>query len=226
MDNETMTANVNAAADDTTTRHSATLRIELQHDQIKALMLIAPKNDVRHYLNGIAFDTTGKVPVAVVTDGHRLLALKIGAVDDDLPHGVYIVPRDAFASIRPLKIGRTAMHVIVTLTASGGVGMLPPTFTVAGATTAAGVCIDGRFPDWRCVVPLTVSGEPGVYNPQYMADFGTVAGLLDGSGQPHVLFAGNGANCAALVNLPFDAVGVLMPVRSDPPCLTRPDWID
>jgi hypothetical protein len=59
-----------------------------------------------------------------------------------------------------------------------------------------------------------------------MADFATVAELLSGSDKPNLAkFAGNGPDCAALVNLPGDAVGVLMPVRANAPCLSRPDWI-
>lgn len=181
--------------------------MQLQYDTLKALLLIAPKSDIRYYMVGILVDVTPTAVTLVATDGHRLLAVP---ADDDAtrpPPGQYIIPRDAIESVRPCKAGRTPLPLELAI--EGG------RFTITGATTVTGALVDGRYPDWRHVTPAAATGEPAQYNGHYMADFMTVAGLLLGSKAPHApIIHHNGAGPALVTGL-GDALGVIMPVRYD-----------
>lgn len=197
-----------------------TTTIQLTAGQVKALLLCMPgKGRKRPDLGFFALDFTGPVPVAVTTDGHRLLAVRLGYVDGAINPGVYPVPREAFTSVKPRN---GTFGYTVTLTDSNDDATLMG-YNVTGQTTITGRCNAHGFPLWRQVVPLKVSGEPGTYNPHYMAAFATISELLGVSDS--VRFAGDGPDCPALVHLPGNAFGVLMGVRTNgPPDLSPPDW--
>jgi DNA polymerase-3 subunit beta len=202
------------------------MKIQLKPETLKALLTIAAKKDIRYYLQGVLVEVnpSGQT-VLVATDGHRLLALPVAADDvaDPLP-GEYIIPRDALESVKPVKYGRATHPFELTIeqpaptpdeTRPGATITHPARFTLTGATTAAGAMIDGRYPDWRRVLPATASNEPGHYQPDYVADFGAVASLLTGKKSPCPIIHHNGTSGALVTGLGHDAVGVLMPMRVD-----------
>jgi hypothetical protein len=80
--------------------------------------------------------------------------------------------------------------------------------------------IDGRFPDWECVIPnklpVPSTARPGV-NAHYIAHFGAMVNILDISGQAIQIVA-NGDNAFCIVfgssSRPgIHARGVVMPIR-------------
>lgn len=217
------------------------IQVSIPHNIIRALLLIVPKADVRYYLQGVAIDTTGPVPVAVATDGHRLLAVRLpdahasDAEDGAMPRGVWIVPRAVLASVKPVKGGKARIrkagerhYSSVQIWEPIRITIAPDaqaTVRVSGDTTAECACIDGRYPDWRRVVPTKASGKLAQYNGQYIADFCEAAQLLSGSNCAQANIGHNGDG-AALVDLYHeDSIGVLMPCRMDPAASERPEWI-
>jgi DNA polymerase III sliding clamp (beta) subunit (PCNA family) len=136
---------------------------------LRAARTHAATNDVRSYLQGVYLDTVaGKV---VATDGHRLFVANARGVRCDQP--AVIVPNitlDAalkqftgdYARGKPLgavEVAITVDGVALTITTPAG--------EVKGRT------LDGRFPEWRRVVPTPDAvGEhvPAVLNTQYLAD--------------------------------------------------------
>lgn len=208
------------------------MKLSIQSDVIKALLLVAAKNDVRYYLNGICVDARANGDVVLVaTDGHRLLAVPV-AVDDieDLAPGEYLIPRDVLAAVKPNKAGRTTFPLQLEITTPaptpdperpGVTVQARPTFTLTGATSATGATIDGRYPDWRRVIPASTTGKPGQYNPAYIGDFGAVARLLTGK-DTYPIFHQSGASNALVSRLGANALGVLMPMRVDDDELAHP----
>jgi len=209
-----------------------TLTLHIPHATIKAALIVAPKMDVRNYLNGAALDLTdGTKPRLVVTDGHRMLVINAEPFirDDDgnypgLPPEMigqtYILPRDLLAAVKPAKVGKVELPLAVTIHHADG---KPAGLTVQGATTAQGSCIDGKYPEWRRVWPQSLSGEAMQYNPDYLADFKAIAALLIDKKGAQIVVGYNGHG-PALIDFGLDtAAGVVMPQRLDPP--TLPTWI-
>lgn len=233
--NETMPAAALATDDTaTTTRPCAVWSGPM--DTLRALLTVAGERDVRFYLNGVCLDTTGPEPVMVATDGCRMLVVRVPLVST-LPRGCYVIPRALLETVKPVKGGRGEGWLPVTLTVYAATDTDTARAELAGASTASAPLVDGRFPDWRRVVPSNLTGIASQFNTDYLADFGTVARLLagakrsDGGCFPTFAHAGDiggrkGDHGAALVTFPRspDAFGVLMPMRTDSPPTAAPDW--
>ena len=101
--------------------------------------------DVRYYLNGMLLEVDGKHVRSVATDGHRLaMAEHEIATDVDSVIQV-IVPRKGIN-----EIGRMVSDVDDDVSIAIGQGHVE--FSVDGARLISKL-IDGRFPDYRRVVP-------------------------------------------------------------------------
>jgi DNA polymerase-3 subunit beta len=185
------------------------MKITVQHDTIKALLLIAPKADIRSYLNGVCVDIRNDLVTLVATDGHRLLAVPVTADDvEGATDGQYVIPRDALDAVKPAKHGKQAAPIAIVIRVS--------TVTITGATTATNSTMDERFPDWRRVMPKSATSELAQFNSDYLASFGKVAELLGVKTKTGVtaVIHHNG-NDAALVTFPTsEALGVIMPCRA------------
>lgn len=162
---------------------------------LAAAASLAAVNDVRYYLNGVCIEPAPQGGVLLIgCNGHALVCIHDanGYADD-----TYIVKPPKRA-----KLGKkTAPEVEID---------------ERGAHFADGVTVPaerifGRFPDWRAIVPKTVSNEPAAFNGDYVRDFARVS-MSFGFKQPFCMVRPNGG-AAALVQ--FDAkvpaFGVLMP---------------
>lgn len=183
-------------------------------DTIKALLVIAAKKDVRSYLNSVCIDVRASDAVAVATDGHKMLAVALTVTDDApaLVPGRYIIRRESLEGVKAVL----KRPILVTI---------DPTARAAtinnGSAATTTPLMDATYPDWRKVVPLTVSGEVAQFNADYIGAFGKVQTLLGGKYSPAILHNGDSA---ARVVLAGDAVGVIMPMRGQPH-LENPAWL-
>ena len=184
-------------------------------DTIKALLTIAAKKDIRRYLESVCIDVRASDAVAVATDGHKLLALPLTLADDApaLVPGCYIIRREALESVKPVL----KRPITVTIDATARTATLDNSSAVTSSPL-----MDDKYPDWRKVVPLTVSGEVSQFNAEYVGAFGKVYKLLGGKYSPSIRHNGGSA---ARVMLTGDAVGVIMPMRGDPQPLENPAWL-
>lgn len=207
------------------------MKLTIDHNTVKALLICAAKQDVRYYLKGVAIDARANGDVVLVaTDGHRLLAYPVAAdAIEALAPGEYIIPREALEAVKPCKAGRVTLPITIEIVPApdqpdperAGVTIKGKTsITVTGATSAVTAPVDGRFPDWRRVIPKSVSNEPAQFQAEYIGDFGRVAELL-GSKYPQIHH--NGASGAIVGNLGA-ALGVIMPMRLDEPFTGLPAW--
>jgi DNA polymerase-3 subunit beta len=192
------------------------MQFSISADTIKALLVIAAKKDTRDYLNSVCIDVRESDAVAVVTDGHKLLAVALTATDDApaLVPGQYIIRREALEGVkavlkRPITV--TIDPTTRTATIDNGSNFLTHS-----------PFMDDKYPDWRKVVPLTVSGAVSQFNADYIGAFGKVHKLLGGAYSPAIQHNGD---AAARVILPGDAIGVLMPMRGEPQPLDNPSWL-
>ncbi|WP_116475511.1 DNA polymerase III subunit beta [Zobellella maritima] len=101
--------------------------------------------DVRYYLNGMLFETEGQWLRTVATDGHRLATCQRQLLADELPAQQVIVPRKGVLELVKLldqedqdvrlQIGKSNLRAVTS-------GFI---FTSK--------LVDGRFPDYRRVLP-------------------------------------------------------------------------
>ena len=184
-------------------------------DTIKALLTIAAKNDTRGYLKSVCIDVRESDAVAVATDGHKLLALPLTATDDApaLVPGRYIIRREALEGVKAVL----KRPILVTIDATARTATLDNSSAVTSSPL-----MDATYPDWRKVVPLTVSGEVSQFNAEYIGAFGKVHKLLGSKYSPAIRHNGDSA---ARVVLTGDAVGVIMPMRGDLQPLENPAWL-
>jgi hypothetical protein len=190
-------------------------------NQLRALLAIAPRDDIRVYLNGVYFDSRG---YAVATDGSCLLALRIPAFTGD---SFIVGVADCECILKSAPAARGAMVVTP-------IDIDATTLRVLHHSIGYRPC-DGRYPDWQRVVPTAVTGERvetvrdrnGALLRETKVEYSSL--LLERFRDAFLLLAkskrGTGANCtvipngssAALVATGDDAVAVIMPVRDSGP---------
>ena len=102
--------------------------------------------DVRYYLNGLLFDFSGQQLRAIATDGHRLAICDLESSVDITSDRQLIVPRKGVMELSRMLSGDEDQ---VTLAIGRNHIRL-----VKGDTTFTSKLIDGRFPDYKAVVPV------------------------------------------------------------------------
>jgi len=102
--------------------------------------------DVRYYLNGLLFDFSGEELRAIATDGHRLAICDLDSSVDISSDRQLIVPRKGVMELSRMLSGDADE---VTLAIGRNHIRL-----VKGDTIFTSKLIDGRFPDYKAVVPV------------------------------------------------------------------------
>ena len=188
------------------------MQFTIKTNELKALLLCAAKNDVRYYLNSIHFESTPGGIIAASTDGHRLLCINLPS---EQAEGINaLIPRALIEAAVKTKAATIDISIEGDQVSLVSLGL----YNIGKLT-------EGVFPDYRRVIPNTVSGEAGSqFNNEYLTDFDKVGKLING-GKASVL---QNSGSAALVKFDNDAViGVIMPFKHElPTSLTRPAWLD
>jgi DNA polymerase-3 subunit beta len=204
--------------------------LTIQHSTLKALLTFAAVKDIRYYLNGICVDVRAATDARpadvtlVATDGHIMLAhpVPLADVEGVIEPGQYIIPRDALEAVTPMKAGRTALPIKLTIRtpaptidAEGRTVAARPEVEITGATTLVTAPIDGRYPDWRRVLPRTASGVRAPFDGRLI---GRVTKAYDYMNDKPTYFQltihHNGPTGAALITgWKGDGLGVIMPMR-------------
>jgi len=102
--------------------------------------------DVRYYLNGLLFDFSGQQLRAVATDGHRLAVCDLEGTVDITGDRQLIVPRKGV-----LELARMLSSDGDEVTLALGRNHIR---LVKGDTIFTSKLIDGRFPDYKAVIPV------------------------------------------------------------------------
>ena len=127
---------------------SEDLRITVAEGALKRLIELTQfamaHQDVRYYLNGLLLDIGHGVLRAVATDGHRLAIAEMATETGDAPRQV-IVPRKGISELARL-LGSGDEEVTIALGANAVQVTLPE-------VRLTSKLIDGKFPDYRRVVP-------------------------------------------------------------------------
>ena len=103
------------------------------------------QQDVRYYLNGLSLETEGSLIRTVATDGHRLALAKVEYQVGSLPQKQVIIPRKGVLEIsRLIDDDDTLLKVKI---GSNHIRLHSSDFIFTSKL------VDGRFPDYRRVLP-------------------------------------------------------------------------
>ena len=111
---------------------------------IDATQFSMANQDARYFLNGMKFETEGNLLRTIATDGHRLAVCTI-ALEQSLPNHAVIVPRKGV-----LELNRLLNEPDQTVRIQIGTSNIRVQFE---HTVFTSKLIDGRFPDYRRVLP-------------------------------------------------------------------------
>jgi DNA polymerase-3 subunit beta len=124
--------------------------IEVNEAEFKNMMdktsFAMANQDVRYYLNGLLFDFSGSQLRAIATDGHRLAVCDLVSPIQISGDRQLIVPRKGVLELSRMLAGDDET---VTL----GIGRNHIRL-IKGQTTFTSKLIDGRFPDYKAVIPV------------------------------------------------------------------------
>ncbi|MER2494258.1 DNA polymerase III subunit beta [Catenovulum sediminis] len=101
--------------------------------------------DVRYYLNGMSMETQGNQIRCVTTDGHRLALARLELKNESLEESQVIIPRKGVTEISRL-IEDTDDNVYISI-GSNHIRLSSSSFVFTSKL------VDGRFPDYRRVLP-------------------------------------------------------------------------
>ena len=101
--------------------------------------------DVRYYLNGMSIETEGSDIRSVATDGHRLAICKITNDSLSLPSRQVIVPRKGILEI--IRLLDPVDDEIQVYLGANHIRIIDSEFSFTSKL------VDGRFPDYRRVLP-------------------------------------------------------------------------
>lgn len=186
------------------------IKLTVRAEIIAALKLFAADKDVRYYMNGINLEIGATESRLVATNGHILGVFRIEGEQPeiDTPLRDIIIPTDL---LKPIKAKGEVEITIGPLETSF---VRQVTLSYAGVSMS-GKTLDGKFPDYRRVIPSKVTGEPAQFN---LAIMGTLAkaytALHGGKGYPLVAIGYNGTNGALIDLADENFIGVIMPMRT------------
>jgi DNA polymerase-3 subunit beta len=145
---------------------AAEVNIEVNEGQLLAALkrtsFAMAYTDVRYYLNGLLFELSGGDIVTVATDGHRL-AFNRSKTSVDFSHNIQsIIPRKAVIEIMRL-LDNSDSKVNMAISAQS-------MRIIKGGIQFSSKLIDGRFPDYRRVMPTFGNEEPIKFNKTLLKD--------------------------------------------------------
>lgn len=192
------------------------MKIIIDRKALKAVSRFQAVKDVRFYLNGILIEASALQTRMIATNGHALAVHRMDAKDENevIETVSFIVPTDAVKIMLSWKPAKYQTDMI-TLT-------VPDDYTIEseiraefGANITVFKAIDGKFPDYRCVIrDHDASDEVAQYNPEYLARcFDAVRDIRGKLAHwPGVSHDGNGSG---MVNA-GDLIMVVIPIRTKP----------
>ena len=188
------------------------MQFSIKQSQLKAMLNLAAKQDIRYYLNGVFVEFNQQTTRLIATDGHKLGVLN-HAPEYMASEGAgsMIIPREVIENLP--KTGKFDPELTIT---KCPINHASWTIVIPGGTQIVFQQIEGTFPDYRRVCNFKTSGEAASFNYEYMVQFLKVQHALGGSKTCTVNLYQNGTSGALVTLAGVDNfAGVIMPIRSD-----------
>ncbi len=163
-----------------------------------------PAPDIRLSMTGVLVEASPAGVRLVSTDGHVMLVQR--AVGETTDTWTGIIPQDALKAALAWKGLKTQPVYLIP-------GAPECRLTRDAGEVVVFVPIPDKFPEYRKAIPAAPDGKPSHYDPDLLVRFKRAAEDL---GSARGLFGLRpGGNGGGLVCLTEDAVGIIMPLRTD-----------
>ena len=178
---------------------------------LKALAKLAPKSDVRYYLEGVYVDFQADQTLYVVTNGHYLVMVQ-GPASDSQPLTL-IIPRETLIS---QKFGHNDPEVY-EMTVSGN------NCTVRNTIFQP---IDGNYPDYQRLIPdydqVAINNPGQQFNPDYLKLISDCFQTVSGSKHPPAVLYNKSDTSPGVIVGNDSFMGIIMPMRTEGSGI--PEW--
>jgi len=180
---------------------------------LKGLDLLAGKQDIRYYLNGVNVEFSESCTRLVATNGHILGIENLTQNLVNTGAGSLIIPSDIIKALKPVSKNADIVQIKQIPNPYGSSAKY---WEIDNYGTKITFCaVEGKFPDYaRVVSGAKTSGQAAQYNPDYLATFLKAAKLLTGAKTPQIELMQNGQS-SALINIVglTSFIGVIMPTK-------------
>ena len=193
------------------------MKITIDRNALKAVSRFAAVKDIRYYLQGVLIESTPLQTRLAATCGHSLAVHRADAKGDNEGSWTGILPLDAVTTLLKMKAThKTLKDAPITVTVSDE-GEIRCDWIGQSIITRA---VDGKFPDYRRVIPEALDGLPCWINPDYLAR------IVDAAKDISAGFTfGFGGTGSSLAHIGQDMVAVVMPMRTELTTdATRASW--
>ena len=183
------------------------MKITIDRNALKAVSRFAAVKDIRYYLVGVQVESNPLETRLCATDGHTLAVHRADAKGDNEGSWTGILPLDAVTTLLKMKPAIKSLKdepIHLTIAESGEIRA---DWNGQSIITRA---VDGKFPDYRRVIPASLDGAPAWINPDYLTRIVDAAKDI-GAG---FTFGFGGTSCS-MAYIGSDMVAVVMPMRLD-----------
>jgi DNA polymerase-3 subunit beta len=184
--------------------------VKLVPGYLKAALVIAAKGDIRYYLNAVKVEIAPRETRYVGCDGHKLILLRGEIIDPKVQQAPaeILIPREAIELAVREKYHEPTLGIPLVYDAE-----TPTAEARLGSVFFKPV--EGKYPDYRKVIPKQASGERGSFNPHYLMHFHKAATVAFGNRAMPQIWQNGDAGALVLDSMNPDFVGVVMPMRDD-----------
>lgn len=178
------------------------MQITIKTNELQAMLLTAAKKDVRYYLNGVFVHIQPELIRLVSTDGSHMSVLR---VEHDKVNGAaeIIIPRDIIAGL-----DKKGGVVILEDQPDGKWRITEHTGRVTQFSP-----IDGKFPDFRRVMPVNLDGQATQIDPELLVDFKKLGKAIGTKQYMEVTHSSSGNCLVSFMDAP-NFIGVVMGWRT------------
>jgi DNA polymerase-3 subunit beta len=196
--------------------------INIYRNKLKAASRFMAVQDIRYYLNGLLIESNDVQTRIVATDGHTMFCGYDDAKGNNVGSFAGIMPSDTVKAILAWKAPhKSAADMPVVLTTSDD-PLGEHRAEWCGNVVIFRV-VEGRYPDYTRVIPQSVSGLAGNYNPDYLARC-KAAGIDLGNSKLYGINLTQNGDGPALVTFSAQAFAVIMPMRGEPGDIGAAEW--
>lgn len=184
------------------------MKANIYRNALKAASRFQAIKDIRFYLNGILIESSPIESRLVATDGHILIVTKCDAKDENEGSFSGIIPSDVVKTILSWKAPKYAKDSPIVISGDG-----PEYRAEWCGNVALFKLVDGKFPDYRRVIPEKTNGELAFYDPDLLVRVKRASeDLGNNNGQFSLNYNGNNG---ALAQINSETIAVIMPMRTD-----------
>lgn len=186
---------------------------------LKAIALLAPKKEpTRPYLLGVHVEVKGSQAILVATDGAILGVLRVTLTEEFEQHA-FTIP----LSLLTLITAKEEVTLTYTKEEQG-----PGTVTlIQGDRVLAGKAVEGRYPQFRRVIPEKVTGvQDHLIAVKYLETAAKICAMVNGVQMPAVHVHYNGGDACPVDTRNENFIVVISPARLEfAQGYTRPAWL-